>query len=311
MRAPRDVYGEVLFELGEKYENIIVLNSDLAKATKTTLFEKKFPQRHFNLGICEQNMMSIGGGLSSEGFIPIASTFAIFATGRAYDQIRQSIAYPKNNVKIIATHPGLAVGLDGATHQALEDINIMRGLPNMTVLAPSDEVETKKLIEKAIEYDGPTYIRVGRAEIPQLFNSNTKFQIGKGNVLREGSDITILSHGIMLYHSLEVAKRLLQKNISVEVISMASIKPIDKELILKSSKKTNCVVTIEDHSIYGGLGSAVAEVLIQKNPVPQEIIGVSDIFGESGTPNELFEKYGLDINSLEKRILDFYHSNKY
>lgn len=306
MKSPRDVFGDVLVELGAKNERLVVLNADLAGSTKTINFQKEYEDRHFNMGISEQNMMSAGAGLASEGFIPIVSTFAVFATGRAYDQIRQCVAYSNNNVKIATTHPGLAVGGDGATHQAIEDISLMRSMPNMVVLAPSDEIETKKALEKAIEYDGPVYIRVGRAEMPNLNNNEFDFEIGKGCILKEGTDITVISHGIMTYHALLVAEDLAKEGINVEVINMASIKPIDKELILTSVNKTGAIVTIEDHSIYGGLGSAVAEVVITNNPKPMDIIGVNDTFGESGTASELYEKYGLDVKSIKNRIEEFY-----
>lgn len=306
MKSPRDVFGEVLVELGAKNDKIVVLNADLASSTKTIKFKKEYPERHFNMGICEQNMMSTGAGLASEGFIPVVSTFAVFATGRAYDQIRQCIAYSNNNVKISATHPGLAVGGDGATHQALEDISLMRSMPNMVVLAPSDEIETRKAIEEAIKYYGPVYIRIGRVEMPKLHSDDYDFKIGKGEVLKEGTDITVVSHGIMTYYSLLAAEELIKEGISLEVINMASIKPIDKDLILSSAKKTKGIVTIEDHSIYGGLGSAVAEVVVTNNPVPMEIIGVNDTFGESGTAAELYKKYGLDVESIKERIKDFY-----
>ncbi|KGG79550.1 transketolase [Caloranaerobacter azorensis H53214] len=306
MKSPRDVFGDALAELGAKNDNIIVLNADLASSTKTIKFQKKYPERHFNMGICEQNMMSVSAGLASEGYIPIVSTFAVFATGRAYDQIRQCIAYSNNNVKIAATHPGLAVGGDGATHQTLEDISLMRTMPNMTVLAPSDEVETKKAIEEAVKYHGPVYIRIGRAEMPKLHRDDYDFKIGKGEILREGTDITVVSHGIMTYFSLLAAEQLSNEGISLEVINMASIKPIDRDLILTSIKKTKGIVTIEDHSIYGGLGSAVAEVVVTNDPTPMEIIGVNDVFGESGTADELFKNYGLDVKSIKERIKEFF-----
>ncbi|WP_432663289.1 transketolase family protein [Wukongibacter baidiensis] len=305
MKSPRDVLGEVLVQLGRENDKIIILNADLASSTRTKNFKDEFPSRYYNLGICEQNMMSLAGGLASEGFIPIASTFAVFATGRAYDQIRQCVAYSKNNVKIAATHPGLAVGGDGATHQALEDISLMRTIPNMVVLAPSDEIETKNVIKKVIDYEGPVYIRIGRAEMPQIYSEDYSFEIGKGNTLRSGTDITIISHGIMTYHALLVAEELMIEGIDAEVINMASIKPIDSELILSSVKKTGAVVTIEDHSIYGGLGSSVAEIVVTNNPIPMKIIGIQDTFGESGSVKDLYKKYGLDTESIKNQILRF------
>lgn len=310
MKSPRDVLGEILVELGRKDSRIIVLNTDLASSTKTKKFQYEFPERYYNLGICEQNMMSLAGGLASEGCIPVASTFAVFATGRAYDQIRQCIAYSGNNVKIAATHPGLAVGGDGATHQALEDISLMRTLPNMVVLAPFDEVETRKAVEKAIEYEGSVYIRIGRAEVPKIYNENYSFEIGKGSVLNEGTDITVISHGIMTYYTLLVAEELLKEDISLEIINMASIKPVDKELIVSSARKTGAIVVVEDHSIYGGLGSTVAEIVVDNNLVPVKIIGVKDTFGESGNTKDLYRKYGLDKESIKNEIVRFSNENK-
>lgn len=311
MRSPRDVLGEVLVELGQKHKKIVVLNADVATPTKSLMFRKEFPKRHYNMGICEQNMMSVGAGLASEGFIPIVSTFAVFATGRAYDQIRQCIAYSKNNVKIVATHPGLSVGGDGATHQSLEDISLMRSMPNMVVLAPSDEVETRQVLEKAIEYKGPAYIRVGRAEMPELYHDKYEFKVGKGSILREGADITVISHGIMTYHALLAAEQLEKEGLEVEVINMASIKPIDQELIINSARKTRKIVTIEDHSTYGGLGSAVAEIVATTYPVPMDIIGVNDTFGESAAPSELYKKYGLDVLAIKEKIRNLYKSSRF
>ncbi|MFZ5967154.1 MAG: transketolase family protein [Bacillota bacterium] len=305
MKSPRDAFGEVLIEIGEQYDRVVVLTSDVAVPTRTGGFAKFFPHRHFNMGICEQNMVSTAAGMASEGFIPIVSTFAVFAAGRAFDQIRQCVACSKNNVKIIATHPGLSVGSDGAIHQALEDIALMRALPNMTVLAPSDEIETKEVIREAVVYTGPVYIRVGRAEMPVIQDHSYSFTIGKGSILRKGRDITVVSHGIMTYHGLKAAEILKQEGIELEIINMASIKPIDKDLILNSASKTKAVITIEDHNIYGGLGSAVAEVLAVNLPIPMEIIGVQDIFGESGTKEELYEKHGLDVKSISQRIRQF------
>ncbi len=307
MQSPRDIIGDTLVELGRENDKIIVLNADVATSTKTIKFKNEFPDRYFNLGICEQNMMSMAGGLASEGFIPIACTFAVFATGRAYDQIRQCIAYSRNNVKIIATHPGLAVGGDGATHQALEDISLMRAIPNMNVLAPSDAIETRSSIKKAIEYEGPIYLRIGRAEMPSLYGVDYEMEIGKGSILKVGTDITVIAHGIMIYYTLLAAEELLNEGISLEIINMTSIKPIDKKLILSSSKKTRGVVTVEDHSIYGGLGSSVAEVIVKNNPVPMEIIGVQDTFGESGSKGDLYKKYRLDVESIKNKIIEFHN----
>jgi len=298
MKATRDAYGEKLAELGEKYEEIVVLDADLAKSTKTLLFGKKFPHRFFDMGIAEQSMVGTAAGLALSGKIPFASTFAVFATGRVYDQLRMSVCYPKINVKIAATHSGLTVGEDGASHQALEDIALARVLPNMAVVVPCDAVETEKIIEFAVEYQGPMYIRLGRSKVPVILDSGYEFKLGKGAVLKEGKDVSIIAAGIMVAKSLEAAEMLEERGIDAEVINMSSIKPLDNELILKSAEKTGGVVTVEEHSIIGGLGSAVSEVLAENLPVPVERVGVRDVFGESGTPEELLVKYGLSVNDI-------------
>jgi transketolase len=301
--APRDAFGKILLELGEKREDIFVLNADVAKATKTEEFGKKYPDRFINVGISEQNMVGVAAGLARSGLIPIMSTFACFAPGRCYDQLRQSVAYSNLNVKVISTHPGLAVGMDGAIHQSLDDIALMRELPNFIVLTPCDEVETKKAVVKAIEHEGPVYIRVGRKECPVLWQEDKDFEIGKSYTLTEGKDITIMAHGAMLPVAFEAGKELLKKNIKSRVINMCSIKPIDKDAILKSAQETKKIITIEDHFIYGGLYSAVCEVTSSECPCIVKGIGVMDTFGESGDPEELYQKYGLTKEGIISHAL--------
>lgn len=296
--APRDVYGKTLLELGEKNKDIFVLNADVSKATKTEEFGRKFSDRYLNVGIAEQNMIGIAAGLARAGFIPVASTFACFAPGRCYDQIRQSISYSNLNVKVISTHPGLAVGADGAIHQSLDDIALMRVLPNFAVLAPSDEIETKKAIIKAIEHDGPVYVRVGRKECPILFDESLEFEIGKSYTLKDGKDITLIAHGSMVPVIYEAGVELEKLGISARVISMPSIKPIDKDAIVKASKETGKIITAEDHFIYGGLYSAVCEVTSSTSPCIAKGIAVMDTFGESGAPDDLYKKYGLTKENI-------------
>ncbi|MBQ2859969.1 MAG: transketolase family protein, partial [Peptococcaceae bacterium] len=291
--ATRDAYGEALAELGAVYENIVVLEADLSKSTKTSDFKKVYPERHFNMGIAEQNMLGVAAGFAAAGKIPFASSFAVFATGRAYDQIRNSIAYPNLNVKIAATHAGLTVGEDGGSHQMLEDIALMRALPNMTVIVPADGIETKQAIKAAAEYEGPVYIRMGRPKVPVLFDDNYTFEIGKGVVLKEGTDVTLVGTGIMVSKAVEAAELLAAEGISAAVVNISTIKPLDAELIIAQAQKTGAIVTCEEHNIYGGLGSAVAEVLVENCPVPMTRVGVADQFGESGLPDELLEKHGL------------------
>ena len=298
MVATRDAYGEALRELGEKNRDIVVLDADLSGSTKTAVFKKEFPDRFFNLGIAEQNLMGTAAGLASAGKIPFASTFAVFAAGRAFEIIRNSICYPKLNVKIAATHAGLTVGEDGATHQALEDISIMRSLPNMVVLNPADAVETKQCIYKAAEYNGPVYIRLGRSKVPVIFDENYEFEIGKGIELREGKDIAIIATGIMVEKAIVAAEELAKEGISARVINISTIKPIDKDIIIKAANETKGIVTVEEHSIIGGLGSAVSEVLSENKPTYVERIGTQDTFGESGDGNDLLEKYGLNVENI-------------
>lgn len=299
--ATRDAYGEALAELGAVNENIVVLEADLSKSTKTSDFKKVYPERHFNMGIAEQNMLGVAAGFAAAGKIPFASSFAVFATGRAYDQIRNSIAYPNLNVKVAATHAGLTVGEDGGSHQMLEDIALMRALPNMTVIVPADGVETKLAVKAAAEYEGPVYIRMGRPKVPVLFGDDYKFEIGKGVVLKEGTDVTLVGTGIMVSKAVEAAELLAAEGISAAVVNISTIKPIDAELIIAQAQKTGAIVTCEEHNIYGGLGSAVAEVLVENCPVPMARVGVEDKFGESGLPDELLEKYGLTAANIAEK----------
>ncbi|MBP3585683.1 MAG: transketolase family protein [Peptococcaceae bacterium] len=296
--ATRDAYGEALAELGAVNENIVVLEADLSKSTKTSDFKKVYPERHFNMGIAEQNMLGVAAGFAAAGKIPFASSFAVFATGRAYDQIRNSIAYPNLNVKIAATHAGLTVGEDGGSHQMLEDIALMRALPNMTVIVPADGIETKQAVKAAAEYEGPVYIRMGRPKVPVLFDDNYTFEIGKGVVLKEGTDVTLVGTGIMVSKAVEAAELLAAEGISAAVVNISTIKPLDAELIIAQAQKTGAIVTCEEHNIYGGLGSAVAEVLVENCPVPMARVGVADKFGESGLPDELLEKHGLTAANI-------------
>ena len=296
--ATRDAYGEALAELGAVNENIVVLEADLSKSTKTSDFKKVYPERHFNMGIAEQNMLGVAAGFAAAGKVPFASSFAVFATGRAYDQIRNSIAYPNLNVKIAATHAGLTVGEDGGSHQMLEDIALMRALPNMTVIVPADGIETKQAVKAAAEYEGPVYIRMGRPKVPVLFGHDYKFEIGKGVVLKEGTDVTLVGTGIMVSKAVEAAELLAAEGISAAVVNISTIKPLDAELIIAQAQKTGAIVTCEEHNIYGGLGSAVAEVLVENCPVPMTRVGVADQFGESGLPDELLEKHGLTAANI-------------
>lgn len=296
--ATRDAYGQALAELGALNDKVVVLDADLSKSTKTNDFKKVFPERFFNMGIAEQNLLGTAAGFAAAGKIPFASSFAVFAVGRAYDQIRNSIAYPKLNVKIAATHAGLTVGEDGGSHQMLEDIALMRALPNMTVIVPADGVETKQVIMAAAAYDGPVYIRLGRPKVPVLFDESYQFEIGKGVVLKDGADVTLVAAGIMVSKAMEAAEALAADGISAAVVNISTIKPLDQQLIIEMAQKTGAMVTCEEHNIYGGLGSAVAEVLVEHCPVPMARVGVEDSFGESGLPDELLEKYGLTAANI-------------
>ena len=300
-QATRDAYGLALVELGKENENVVVLDADLSKSTKTCNFKEAYPERFFNMGIAEQNLLGTAAGLAASGKIPFASSFAVFAVGRAYDQIRNSIAYPKLNVKIAATHAGITVGEDGGSHQMLEDIALMRALPNMTVIVPADGVETRAAILAAAEYKGPVYIRLGRSKVETIFDENYKFRLGKGVVVKDGTDVTLIACGIMVEVALRAAELLAADNISAAVVNISTIKPIDAALITKMAEQTGAVVTCEEHNIIGGLASAVAEVLVEKCPVPMERVGVEDKFGQSGLPDELMKAYGLTAEHIAEK----------
>ena len=297
--ATRQAYGEALAAMGEKYPKLVVLDADLAEATKTLLFKKKFPDRHFDCGIAESNMISIAAGLSTTGLIPFASSFAMFAAGRAFEQVRNSIGYPHLNVKIGATHAGISVGEDGATHQCNEDIALMRTIPGMTIINPSDGLETWKAVEAAINYEGPVYLRFGRFAVPYLYDESTySFEIGKGITLKQGKDVTIIATGLMVSIAIEAAKLLENEGVSARVVNIHTIKPLDEELVLDCAKTTGCIVTAEEHSIIGGLGGAVCELLSEKMPVPVLRVGVEDKFGKSGAVLPLLEEYGLTAGNI-------------
>ena len=304
--ATREAYGEMLAELGETYPELVVLDADLAAATKTSVFKKKFPERHIDCGIAEGNMMGVAAGLSLVGKIPVASTFAMFAAGRAFEQVRNSIGYPHLNVKIGATHAGITVGEDGATHQCNEDIALMRTIPGLVILNPADAVEAKACVKAAVEYEGPVYMRFGRAAVPVINDRpDYQFEMGKGVLLREGTDVTIVATGIMVNSALEAAEKLAAEGISAEVINIHTIKPLDTEIIVKSAKKTGKVVTAEEHSVVGGLGGAVCEALSELCPTPVCRIGINDVFGESGSAAALLVKYGLDGEGVYSRVKEF------
>lgn len=300
--ATRESYGEKIAELGEKNNKIVVLDADLAEATKTSVFKKKFPERFFDMGIAEQDMIATAAGMATCGMIPFASTFAVFAAGRAYDQIRNSICYPKLNVKICATHAGISVGEDGATHQMLEDLNLMRGLPNMTVLSVSDDVETKWAIEEVSKLEGPVYVRLGRLKSPIIYDENQKFELGKGVQIGEGTDATVIATGLMVSEALLAKEELEKEGIHIRVVDIHTIKPIDRELIVKCAKETKRIITIEDHSIIGGLGSAVCEVLSDEYPTKVTRLGMKDTFGKSGKAEKLLEFFGLTKEGIIKEI---------
>ena len=296
--ATREAYGKALVKLGQINDNVVVLDADLSKSTKTNDFYKAFPERFFNMGIAEQNLIGAACGLATAGKIPFASSFAMFATGRAFEVIRNSVAYPKLNVKVCATHAGLTVGEDGASHETVEDIAIMRVIPNMTVLVPADGVEAEQMILEAARVYGPMYVRLGRSAVPTLFDENYKFEIGKGVVVREGNDATIIACGIMVNEAIIASKTLKSEGINARVVNMSTIKPIDRELIINAAKETGVIVTAEEHSIIGGLGSAVSEVVSEECPVVVKKVGVKDVFGESGTPMELLKKHGLTAENI-------------
>lgn len=304
--ATREGYGKALVEAGAKYPELVVMDADLAAATKTAMFQKVYPDRHIDCGIAEANMMGIAAGLASTGKIPIVSSFAMFATGRAFEQIRNSIGYPHLNVKIGASHAGITVGEDGASHQCNEDIALMRGIPGMVVINPVDEVEAQAAVWAAIEHDGPVYMRFGRAPVPVINDRpDYKFELGKGALLREGTDVSIIATGICVSASLEAAEMLAKEGISAEVINIHTIKPLDEELIAASARKTGKVVTAEEHSVIGGLGSAVCEALAEKAPTKVCRIGIYDVYGESGSAADLVHKYGLDAEGIYKKVKEF------
>lgn len=301
--ATREAYGRLLPELGRSYPDLVVLDADLSKSTKTYEFSQAFPERFFNMGIAEQNLMATAAGFALAGKIPCVSTFAVFATGRAFDQIRNSIAYPKLNVKIIASHAGITVGEDGASHQSVEDISLMRSLPNMTVIVPADAVETQKAVSAAIARPGPVYIRLGRLAVPVLFGEDYRFQLDQAVVLRDGCDAVVFATGIMVGEALKASEILETKNnLKVAVVNIHTIKPLDVEIVVRMAMKTGAVVTAEEHSIIGGLGSAVAETLGEHCPVPMIRVGVQDRFGESGKPDELMKELGLTASEIVKAV---------
>lgn len=298
-RATRESYGATLVELGKERENIVVLEADLSKATKSEMFAKAFPDRFINVGIAEQNMVGMAAGLASTGKVPFTTTFAVFAAGRAFEVIRNSVCYPKANVKIAATHAGITVGPDGGSHQAIEDIALMCSLPNMVVLSPADDIEACKCVKAAAEIDGPVYLRFGRIPLDDIYTDEYEFEIGKGSELVKGNDVAIISTGIMVHKALKAASELKEEGINARVINMSTIKPIDEEIITKAAKETKGIVTVEEHSIIGGLGDRVSAVVCENAPTVVKKIGVKDVFGESGNPDALLEKHGLTIGNIK------------
>jgi transketolase len=298
--ATRDVYGKTLVELGKKYNDIVVLDADLSASTKTILFAKEFPERFFNMGVAEQNLIGFAAGLANGGKVAFASTFAMFATGRGWEQIRNTVCYNNLNVKIACSHAGITVGEDGSSHQSLEDIALMSIIPNMTVVVPCDGPETKKAVTAAYHHKGPVYLRLSRPKFPVITKEDSLFTIGKASVINEGNDLTIIACGLMVGKAVEAISILKQKNINARLINMHTIKPIDKDIIIKAAKETGVIVTAEEHSIIGGLGSAVASVASMHSPVPIEMVGTKDTFGQSGQPDELCKKYNLDTPDIVK-----------
>lgn len=304
--ATRESYGNALAELGKMHEDVVVLDADLAAATKTSTFQKAFPERHIDCGIAECNMIGVAAGLAATGKTPFASSFAMFAAGRAFEQVRNSVGYPKLNVKIGATHAGISVGEDGATHQCNEDIALMRTIPGMVVINPSDDIEAKAAVEAAYEHQGPVYLRFGRLAVPVINDiPEYKFELGKANTLRAGSDVTIIASGLTVSESLAAAERLESEGISAEVINMHTIKPLDENAVIAAAAKTGKIVTVEEHSVIGGLGSAVCDVVAEKAPAKVLKIGVNDVFGESGPAAELIKKYGLDADGIFEKVKAF------
>jgi transketolase len=301
--ATRDAYGEALVECAKEFKNLVVLDADLSNATKTDLFRDAYPERFFDMGISEADMMGTAAGMASCGIIPFATSFAVFAAGRAFEQVRNSIAYPKKNVKIGATHAGVSVGADGASHQAVEDLAIMRAVPNMLVLSPADAVETDACVRAAIKYQGPVYLRLGRLPVPVIFAKDSyKFNLGKGIVLNEGTDVSIISTGNLLHFAVEACEKLAKQGISARLINIHTVKPIDRELVIASAKETGAIITIEEGTILGGLGSAVAEVVTEVCPVPVKRMGLNDTFGQSGKAEDLLEYYGLNTENIIKNV---------
>ena len=296
--ATRDSYGKALAELGAQYENLVVLDADLAGATKTATFQKAFPARHFDCGIAEGNMMSVAAGLAATGLVPFASSFAMFAAGRAFEQVRNSIGYPHLNVKIGATHGGISVGEDGASHQCCEDYALMRSIPGMVVMSPADDVEARGMVKAAYLHDGPVYMRFGRSGVPVFHDESYQFQIGKGEIVKDGADVAIIANGLMVYEAIVAAESLKEAGIDAMVINMATIKPLDEELVLAAAKKCGKIVTAEEHSVIGGLGEAVAAVLSEKLPTPVKRVGVNDVFGRSGPAAEVLKYYGLTAENI-------------
>ncbi len=299
--ATRDAYGKALVELGEKNPDVLVLDADLAAATKTGAFKKAFPERFFDTGIAEGNMMGVAAGLATTGYTVFASSFAMFSAGRAFEQVRNTIAYPHLNVKIGATHAGISVGEDGASHQCCEDIALMRSIPGMVILNPADDIEARAAVLAAAEHDGPVYMRFGRLAVPRIFDEDYKFEIGKAVTLKEGSDVTIIATGLMVNEAIEAAKTLEEEGISVELINMHTIKPLDKDAVIKAAKKTGCIVTAEEHNVIGGLGDAVCDAVCEEYPVPVVKLGVEDTFGKSGPAVELLHIFGLDAENIVKK----------
>lgn len=304
--ATRDSYGNALVELGREHKDLVVLDADLAAATKTGVFKKEFPKRHIDCGIAECNMIGIAAGIASTGKVPFASSFAMFAAGRAFEQVRNSVGYPHLNVKIGATHAGISVGEDGATHQCNEDIALMRTIPGMTIINPADDIEARAAVKAAYEMEGPVYLRFGRLAVPVINDHpEYRFELGKGVMLREGKDVTIVATGICVAAALEAARKFSEEGISAEVINMHTIKPFDEDMVVHSAKKTGKVVTVEEHSVIGGLGSAVCCCLCEKAPVPVCRIGINDVYGESGPAEKLLEKYGLDAQGIYEKVKNF------
>lgn len=303
--ATRDSYGKALAELGKTVENVVVLDADLAAATKTGVFKKEFPNRHFDCGIAECNMIDVAAGMSTMGLVPFASSFAMFAAGRAFEQVRNTIGYPHLNVKICATHGGISVGEDGASHQCCEDFALMRVIPGMVVMSPSDDVEARKMIRAAYDFEGPVYIRLGRAATPVFHDENYNFQIGKGELLRSGSDIAIIATGILVTEAIEAGKILAEQGISARVINMPTIKPLDEEIILSAARDCKKIITVEEHNTVGGLGEAVCSLLAEKCPVPVVKIGVNDEFGHSGAASDLLKQFGLCAENIVNKAQEF------